>query len=111
MALSRCPYLGAAFSGFGARDMFAMTRWSAAALLGLLASATVCLAQPGGWGGPPGGWGGDRGSRGGPPSWGGGYPGGGYPGSWGGPPGGGPPGGGFNPTDMIRRADTNNNNT
>src|SRR5262245_28251742 len=64
----------------------------------------------GGWGDRGGYRGGDWGGfRGGPP---GGYPGGGYPG--GGYPGGGFFGGGFpgfgDPREMIRRADTNNNN-
>src|SRR6478609_5162911 len=77
--------------------------------------ANTGFTQPPGWGGDRGssswgsrGPGGDYGGfRGGPPGggWGGGPP------SFGGFPGGGFPGGGFNPADMVRRADTNNNNT
>src|SRR5262245_20706180 len=93
-------------------------------------TAGVTFGQPGSWGGwggdrsgwgsrGPSGWGGDRGPGGwgGGPSWGGdrsssfggfrgpgGFPGGGFP-------GGGFPFGGGSPADMVRRADTNNNNT
>src|SRR5262245_41000067 len=80
------------------------------------------FAQPGGgppWGGGFGGdrgsWVGDRGSYGGFRGGDSGYSGfrGGFPG--GGFPGGGFPGGGFSggfgdPRDMVRRADSNNNN-
>src|SRR5688572_7177954 len=84
-----------------------------AAFLGLLV-ADICFAQPwggdrGGFRGPDGGYGGFRGPegfRGGSEGFRGGFPGGGFPG---GPFGGGPFGG--DPREMVRRADTNNNNT
>src|SRR5262245_6086293 len=105
--------------------------WFVAAAIVAFGMADCCFAQPGGWGGDRGGWGGGRGSSGwggdrggfggfrggfpgggpgGPGGWfGGGFPGGGFPG--GGFPGGGFPGGGFgDPREMVRRADTNNNN-
>src|SRR5437762_1480488 len=108
--------------------MLVTYRLHTAAVVIVFACIQCCWAQPGGpWGGGGGGdrgggWGGggDRGGfrgggdRGGN-DWGGfrgpggGFPGGGFPG--GGFPGGGFPGGPFgDPREMVRRADTNNNN-
>jgi hypothetical protein len=88
--------------------MLASRSTTAIAATVALVLAVSAFAQPPSFGyrGPDGG--GYSGYRGGPP---GGYS-GGYGGgpSFGGFPGGGFPGGSFNPTDMVRRADTNNNN-